>query len=56
MGTQKGEHVFKFHIVLAEENKLEVKAGEYSDSCVIYKVDKEKPEYRLAKGDSSNWM
>ena len=32
------------------------KAGAYTDSCVIYKVDQEKPEYRLAKGDSSNWM
>ena len=56
VGTQKGENVFKFDIMLEAENKLEVKAGDYTDSCVIYKVDKEKPEYRLAKGDSSNWM
>ncbi len=56
VGTPKGEHVFKFDIMLEKENKLEVKAGDYTDSSVIYKVDKEKSEYRLAKGDSSNWM
>ena len=37
-------------------NNLEVKAGEYSDSAVIYKTDKARPEYKLKKGDSSNWM
>ena len=56
IGTQKGQHVFKFDIMLEDENKLEVKAGNDTDSCVIYKVEKEKPEYRMKKGDSSNWM
>ena len=56
VGTKKGEHVFKFDIVLEGQNKLEVKAGNYSDEGIIYKVDSERPEYRLAKGDSSNWM
>jgi len=56
VGTQKGENVFKFDIILEEQNKLEVKAGDYTDMGVIYKVDSERPEYRLAKGDSSNWM
>lgn len=56
VGTQKGENVFKFDIILEDQNKLEVKAGDYTDSGVIYKVDSERPEYRLAKGDSSNWM
>ena len=56
VGTKKGENVFKFDIVLEEQNKLEVKAGDYTDCGVIYKVDSERPEYRLAKGDSSNWM
>ncbi len=56
VGTKKGKNVFKFNITLADENKLEVKAGEYTDSCVIYKVDKEPKEYYLEKGDSSNWM
>jgi len=56
VGTKKGENVFKFNITLEAENKLEVVAGEYKDSCVIYKVDKEPKEYYLEKGDSSNWM
>ncbi len=56
VGTQKGENVFKFDIILEDQNKLEVKAGDYTDSEVIYKVDSEREEYRLAKGDSSNWM
>jgi len=56
VGTKKGENVFKFDIVLEKENKLEVKAGKYSDGCVIYKVEQEKPEYKVGKVDSSNWM
>ena len=56
VGTKKGESVFKFDIVLEKENKLEVKAGKYKDSCVIYKVEQERPEYKVAKVDSSNWM
>ena len=56
VGTKKGQNVFKFDITLEKENKLEVKSGNYTDSCVIHKVDEEPKEYRLAKGDSSNWM
>ena len=56
VGTKTGNNVFKFEVTLQDTNVFEVKAQEYSDSCTIYKVDKEKPEYRLAKGDSSNWM
>ena len=56
VGTQKGQHVFKFKITLEAENKLEVKAGNYTDSCTIYKVDEEPKEYSIGKGDSSNWM
>jgi len=33
-----------------------VRAGEFKDSAVIYKTDKARPEYKLKKGDSSNWM
>lgn len=53
---KKGCKVFKFKVALAEKNEFEVRGGGLSDSAVIYKVDKAKPEYRLAKGDSSNWM
>ena len=53
---QSGNKVFSFKLTLEKENHIEVRAGGLTDSAVIYKVDKAKPEYRLAKGDSSNWM
>ena len=56
IGTKKGKKVFKFQMPMEAENHLEVKAGEFSDSAVIYKTDKARPEYKLKKGDSSNWM
>ena len=54
--TKTGEHVFKFRLKMDAENRLEIHAGEQKDSAVIYKTDKAKAEYRLKKGDSSNWM
>ena len=56
VATKSGEHVFKFKLSMENTNRLEVRAGEYTDSAVIYQTDKGRPEYRLKKGDSSNWM
>ncbi len=56
VATKSGEHVFKFKIQMEDTNHIEVHAGECVDSAVIYKTDKAKPEYKLKKGDSSNWM
>ena len=56
VATLSGEHVFKFKLPMEDTNRIEVCAGEYKDSAVIYKTDKAKPEYKLKKGDSSNWM
>ena len=56
VGVKTGEHVFKFRLLMQTENKLEVYAGEQTDSAVIYKTKKAKAEYKLRKGDSSNWM
>ncbi|WP_251390996.1 glycoside hydrolase family 2 protein [Mediterraneibacter agrestimuris] len=56
VGTKKGEKVFKFQMTMEAENKLEAKSGEWEDSTVIYKTDQPQPEYKMAKGDSSNWM
>ena len=53
--TKSGEKVFKFKMPMEEVNHLEVKAGDCRDSCVIYKTDKFRPEYKV-KADSSNWM
>ena len=54
--TKKGERVFKFKMTMEKENHLEVKAGECTDTAVIYKTDRPRPEYSAAKVDSSNWM
>ncbi len=54
--TKKGERVFKFKMKMENENHLEVKAGDCTDTAVIYKTDKPRPEYSAAKVDSSNWM
>ncbi len=54
--TKTGDKVFKFRLKLEDTNKLEVRAGELKDSAVIYKTKKARPEYKLKKGDSSNWM
>ncbi len=56
VGTQTGKAVFKFRVKMEETNKLEVYAGKQTDSAVIYKTNKAKEEYKLKKGDSSNWM
>ena len=54
--TRSGEHVFKFKMPMEAVNNLEVRAGECSDSAVIYKTDKPRPEYKAEKVDSCNWM
>ena len=56
VGTKRGAHVFKFKVTLEEGNRLEVRSGSLADSAVIYKTDKPRPEYSVAKVDSSNWM
>ena len=56
VATKSGEHVFKFKLPMEDTNRIEVRAGEYQDSAVIYKTEKARPEYKLKKGDSSNWM
>ena len=54
--TKRGEKVFKFILTMKEINQLKVCAGDCVDTAVIYKTEQTKPEYQLAKGDSSNWM
>ncbi len=56
VATKQGEKVFKFKLPLEAENHIEVISGQYADSAVIYKTENARPEYKLAKGDSSNWM
>lgn len=54
--TKKGEHAFHFKVTLEEENHLEVRAGELSDTAVVYKTDRPRPEYKVKKGKSQNWV
>ena len=56
IGTKKGEKVFHFQFPMEKENRLEVRAGGQMDSAVICQTDRPRPEYRMTKGDSSNWM
>ena len=56
VATKQGEKVFKFKIPLGEVNRLEVRAGALTDEAVIYKTNMARPEYKMKKGDSSNWM
>lgn len=56
VATQTGEHAFHFKVTLEAENHLEVKAGELSDTAVVFKTDKPRPEYKVKKGKSANWV
>ena len=54
--SKKGSHAFHFKVRLEAENHLEVKSGTFSDRAVIYKSDKSRPEYKVKKGKSQNWV
>lgn len=54
--TKKGEHAFHFKVILEAENHLEVKCGELMDAAVIYKTEQPRPEYKVEKGKSQNWV
>ncbi|MBQ6856889.1 MAG: DUF4982 domain-containing protein, partial [Lachnospiraceae bacterium] len=54
--TKKGEHAFHFKVKLAKENKLEVRAGQLTDSATVFKTYKPRPEYKVKKGKSQNWV
>ncbi len=54
--TKRGDKVFKFKVPMEQKNYIEAVAGNYKDFAVIYKTDKAKAQYKLKKGDSSNWM
>jgi len=56
VGTVKGKHAFHFKVVLEDTNNLVAKAGNLSDEATIYKTDKPRPEYKVKKGKSQNWV
>lgn len=54
--TKRGEHAFHFKVKLEGVNHLEVRTGELTDTAVVYKVEKPRPEYKVKKGKSQNWV
>ncbi len=56
VGKKCGAHAFHFKVILETENHLEVRSGQMRDTAVIYKTAKAKPEYKVKKGKSQNWV
>ena len=54
--SKRGRHAFHFRLRMEKENRLEVKAGTLLDCAVIYRVAQPKPEYKVKKGKSQNWV
>lgn len=54
--TKEGEHAFHFKVLMEEVNHLEVRAGNLKDSAVIRKTERPRPEYKVTKGKSQNWV
>lgn len=56
VAVRTGRYAFHFRLQMEAENHLEARAGEWSDTAVIYKTDKPRPEYKVKKGKSQNWV
>ena len=54
--TKQGQHAFHFKLRMEKENHLEARAGTLSDEAVIYKAAQPRPEYKVKKGKSQNWV
>ncbi len=54
--TKQGQHAFHFKLRMEKENHLEARAGTLSDKAVIYKAAQPRPEYKVKKGKSQNWV
>jgi len=54
--TKQADKVFKFSVSMEAENRIEAVAGSLTDSAVIYKTETPKPEYKVKKGKSRNWV
>ncbi len=54
--TKRGRHAFHFRVRMEKENRLEAKAGELSDRAVVCRAAQPRPEYKVKKGKSQNWV
>lgn len=50
-----GGKVFRCKVKLEKKNDITVKAGKYTDSMTVYKVDRPDPSYIVTSGDSRSW-
>lgn len=53
---KRGSHAFHFKLKMEKENHLEVRSGDLTDAAVIYKTEQPRPEYKVKKGKSQNWV
>lgn len=56
IGVKKGRHAFHFQVKLEQENHLEARSGDLKDEAVIYRTDTPRPEYKVKKSKSKNWV
>lgn len=56
IGVKKGRYAFHFQVKLEQENHLEVRSGDLKDEAVIYRTDTPRPEYKVKKSKSKNWV
>lgn len=54
--VKKGRHAFHFQVKLEQENHLEARSGDLKDEAVIYRTDTPRPEYKVKKSKSKNWV
>ena len=55
--TLKADKVFKFKIKLDSVNEIKAVSGECSDECVIKRVKKADPNYKLhVKSETQSWQ
>lgn len=54
--TKQGKYAFRFKVAMEKENQFEVFSGELSDQAIIHQVEKPRPEYKVTKGKSQNWV
>ncbi len=54
--TKRGAHAFHFKVKLRKENQLEARSGNLRDTAVIYRTKHPRPEYKVKKGKSRNWI
>lgn len=56
IGEKSGNRIFLFEVELSGEHEILAKAGAYTDSMTIHRVEKTKESYRMQGGEVVNWF